>query len=83
MNNHDDEDAQAQAANSLLNLHAGPAPSKALTPDQLRERLTHFYEGRSMMSYDFSDAKGNKETAVVHAARIAAKPQVPYSKRTS
>ena len=78
MNNHDDEDAQAQAqaANSLLNLQAGPAPSKALTPDQLRERLTHFYEGRSMMGYDLRD----KGTPAVHAARIAANPKYHTAK---
>ena len=70
----DDDDMEAMAANSLLNLQAGPAPRKVLTPDQLRERLT-LYEGRSMMSYEFSDGKGHKETAVVHAARIAANPK--------
>ena len=60
-----DNDDSHRAAAALVSLGA-PAPRPALTPEELRKRLTEFYEGRHMMGYDVSKKD---------PAKIAAKSQ--------
>ena len=58
----DDDDSRMAAVQALVSMGA-PAPSQALPPDELRDRLAHFYEGRSLMGYDVS----NKDPAKIAA----------------